>query len=68
MLTNLRQIKGSRIALNALLRIKSLSLLEETELIGEELRSANSAISKITSIVDIEEILDEIFNRFCIGK
>ena len=45
-----------------------LSVKNETELIGEELRLASSAISDITSIVNIEEILDEIFSKFCIGK
>ena len=55
-------------ALNALKRIKKLSVKNETELIAEELRLASSAISDITSIVNIEEILDEIFSKFCIGK
>ncbi len=67
-LSNLRQINGAKSALKALVRIKSLSLTEETELIGEELRLSATSISNITTIVDIDEILDEIFNKFCIGK
>ena len=68
MLSNLRQINGVKKALKALKRIKKLSLTKETELVAEELRLSAAAISNITSAVDIEEILDEIFNKFCIGK
>ena len=68
MLSNLRQINGVKKALKALKRIKNLSLKKETELVAEELRLSSSAISNITSVVDIDEILDEIFNKFCIGK
>ena len=67
-LSNLRQINGIKNALKALKRIKTLSLKKETELVAEELRLSAAAISNITSTVDIEEILDEIFNKFCIGK
>ena len=68
MLSNLRQINGIKNALEALKRIKTLSLKKETELVAEELRLSAASISNITSTVDIEEILDEIFNKFCIGK
>ena len=68
MLSNLRQINGVKNALKALKRIKNLSLKKETELVAEELRLSSSAISNVTSVVDIDEILDEIFSKFCIGK
>ena len=68
MLSNLRQINGVKKALKALKRIKNLSLKKETELVAEELRLSSSAISNITSVVDIDEVLDQIFNKFCIGK
>ena len=55
-------------ALNALNRIKKLSIIEETELIAEELRLASKHISNITSLIDNEDILDKIFSSFCIGK
>jgi tRNA modification GTPase len=38
------------------------------ELIAEELRLAARALGRVTGRVDIEEVLDEIFKNFCIGK
>lgn len=37
-------------------------------LIAEELRLASRTLAKITGKIDIEDILDEIFKEFCIGK
>ncbi|MGI9568990.1 MAG: tRNA uridine-5-carboxymethylaminomethyl(34) synthesis GTPase MnmE, partial [Desulfobulbia bacterium] len=42
--------------------------LENPELRAEDLRSAASAIGRITGRVDVEEILDQLFGTFCIGK
>ena len=68
LITSERQILHSKKALNALKRIKKLSIFEETELIAEELRLASKHISNITSLIDNEEVLDKIFSSFCIGK
>ncbi|WP_036260752.1 tRNA uridine-5-carboxymethylaminomethyl(34) synthesis GTPase MnmE [Methylocapsa aurea] len=38
------------------------------ELLAEDLRSALFSLQRITGLVDVEDILDEIFSRFCIGK
>lgn len=40
----------------------------ELELLSEDLRMAARDIGKITGNVDVEEILEKIFNEFCIGK
>lgn len=40
----------------------------ETELRAEDLRRASMAIGKITGRIDVEDVLDQIFSRFCIGK
>jgi tRNA modification GTPase len=38
------------------------------ELAAEELRGAGAALGRITGRIDPEEVLGEIFGRFCIGK
>ena len=41
---------------------------EEIELRAEDLRQAADALGRITGRVDVEDVLDHIFGRFCIGK
>ncbi len=40
----------------------------ETELRAEDLRRAASALGRITGRIDAEDVLDQVFGRFCIGK
>ena len=42
--------------------------LERLEVCAEELRLAQDALSRITGEVSADELLGEIFSRFCIGK
>ena len=39
-----------------------------TELGAEDLRRAADALGRLTGVVDVEDVLDAIFGRFCIGK
>jgi len=48
--------------------LQSLADGEEPELTALDLRQSLSAIGEIAGVVDTEEILGEIFGRFCIGK
>jgi tRNA modification GTPase len=40
----------------------------EPELRGEDLRSAATALARLTGSIGVEEILDAVFSGFCIGK
>ena len=52
----------------ALKQISTINLTQNPELAAEDLRIAATEIGKITNIIDVEEILDDIFSNFCIGK
>ncbi len=58
-----------RVALkNAAENLESFTLNKNIELAAEDLRMTAREIGKITGKVDVENILDVIFSRFCIGK
>jgi tRNA modification GTPase len=38
------------------------------ELVAEDMRLAIRALGRITGRVDVEDLLDVVFNDFCIGK
>jgi tRNA modification GTPase len=40
----------------------------EPDLVAAELRQATRAVDSIVGRVDVEDLLDEIFASFCIGK
>jgi len=58
-----------RLALHeAVSYLQDFSLFPYPELAFENLRLASKCIGRITGEIAIEEILDHIFSRFCIGK
>lgn len=42
--------------------------LDRPELAGEDLRLATRSLESLTGRVDIEDVLGEVFSRFCVGK
>ena len=67
-LTRVRHQQAVYQALEHLKASLNLSLTDQTELVAEEFRSATSALSRILGHIDIEDVLDNIFSSFCIGK
>jgi tRNA modification GTPase len=53
---------------NAVSNLENFNLQKNIELASEDLRMTAREIGKITGKIDIENILDVIFSRFCIGK
>ena len=61
--------KRHRIALEESLEALGRALVApQIDLMGEDIRLAIRAIGKITGRVDVENLLDVIFQDFCIGK
>jgi tRNA modification GTPase len=52
----------------ALDRIEAASTSPEIALVAEDVRHAMQALGRITGRVGVEDVLDEIFSAFCIGK
>lgn len=53
---------------NCLHNLENFSLKNNIELAAEDLRMAAREIGKIIGQVDVDDILNVIFSRFCIGK
>lgn len=65
--TNLRHVKHLSNAADQLQNFLSAEILE-IELRAEDLRIAATELGRLTGRIDPEDILDQIFLRFCIGK
>jgi tRNA modification GTPase len=52
----------------ALSRTLDDNLQSHVELVAEELRTAATALGRLTGRIDVEDVLDTIFRDFCIGK
>ncbi len=67
-LTRERHIVAVRKSIDALNDLLKFDLNISPELASENLRIVAKEIGNITNIIDVEEILDDIFSSFCIGK
>lgn len=66
LVTRARHEAALRRCVAALGRYEAVSC--ELELAAEELRAATRALGAVTGAVDTEEVLDQLFVEFCIGK
>ena len=68
MLSSNRQIIACKNAVNAIQRAKEKLNESELEIFAFELNVAIKEISSISRPFDRDEILDEMFSNFCLGK
>ena len=67
-ITRARHRDAFTATLASLRHSQSFSLQGDIALIAEEYRRAASALGRVTGHIDVEDLLDHIFSRFCIGK
>lgn len=69
LVTNLRHVDALTHALDALTRVRSgLDTSLPTDLISQDIREALYHLGSIIGEISTDEVLGEIFGRFCIGK
>ncbi len=68
LLTRKRHVEAIQRSINALNDMHKFDLNINPEIASENLRIVAREIGSITNIIDVEEILDDIFSSFCIGK
>ena len=68
LLTRKRHIEAIKRSINELTDLQKVDLNINPEIASENLRIVAKEIGNITNIIDAEEILDDIFKNFCIGK
>ena len=68
LLTRERHIEAIKRSIHALNDMQKIDLNMNPEIASENLRIVAKEIGNITNIIDVEELLDDIFSSFCIGK
>ena len=68
LLTRKRHIDAIKRSIYALDDIQKFDLNINPEIASENLRIVAKEIGSMTNTIDVEEILDDIFSSFCIGK
>ncbi len=67
-ITRARHREALATAYHHLCAARQLDIAGQTELVAEEFRAAAHSMSRILGYIDVEDVLDHIFSRFCIGK
>jgi tRNA modification GTPase len=68
LVTHARQRHALSEAADRVASAMSLAAPGQEELVAEELRLAARALGRVTGRVDVEDVLDQVFRNFCIGK
>ena len=68
LLTRKRHIDAIKRSIFVLNEMQKFDLNINPEIASENLRIVAKEIGSMTNIIDVEEILDDIFSSFCIGK
>lgn len=68
LITRERHRRAMAAALAALERADQEHVFEAPEFLAEDLRCAIRALESLIGKIDVEDVLGEIFSRFCIGK
>jgi tRNA modification GTPase len=68
LVTHARQRHALTEAADRVASAMSVAAPGREEIAAEELRLAARALGRVTGRVDVEEVLDQVFRNFCIGK
>lgn len=68
LLARARHLEALENAFAGLRRLADLCLSDRLELAAEECRLVNSCLGRLSGSYETEDVLGEIFGRFCIGK
>lgn len=67
-ITNFRQAQAAKQAFEAVSRAIDLTKTATLDIVADELREALEHLSKIDGVNATDEMLSELFSRFCVGK
>lgn len=68
-ITNLRHYEALKLALEAIIRVREgLATNHPSDLISQDIRECIHYLGQITGMITTDEVLQNIFKNFCIGK
>ena len=69
LVTNARHAQALRLTADSLMRVRDgMASGLPSDLLAEDLRSALESLGSITGAITNDEVLGEVFKRFCVGK
>lgn len=68
LLTRQRHVLACQRARAALQRVMQSGATPMLDLMAADLHEATRALAQVIGLIDVEQVLDDLFSRFCIGK